>query len=78
LVDELGGLADAVAEVKRRAKVHGEVELDVPNTVFSITKVVSGGVSVDPLAHIEALKARLIRLEREPLALMPRSFEIRP
>ncbi|MBC7793055.1 MAG: signal peptide peptidase SppA [Clostridia bacterium] len=80
LVDELGGLADAVEAVKARARVQGEVALQVPKTVFSLSKAVLGGASaaVNPLEHITALKGRLMRWEREPLALLPQTFEVRP
>lgn len=80
LVDRLGGLADAVEEVRRRAGVAGEVDVQVPHADFSIGKAVThaASISTSPLEHVEALHRRLLRWEHEPLALMPETFEVVP
>ncbi|MEZ0313607.1 MAG: signal peptide peptidase SppA [Myxococcota bacterium] len=80
LVDRLGGLADAVDEVRRRAHVTGEVDVHMPSAAFSLGNAVSKAASItaSPLEHVEALHRRLLRWEHEPLALMPETFEVVP
>jgi protease-4 len=82
LVDKLGGLADAIDEVERRAGLSGsDIEVTVPFHIFSFTKAITHAASISvssPLEELQAMKARLLRWDHEPLALMPQAYEVVP
>lgn len=80
LVDALGGLGDAISEVRARAGVlDREYVIDIPRASMSLDALASrlALAPTSQLAWVTALQAELEALDERLLALMPTSLDVR-
>ena len=76
LVDKIGGIAEAIAEVARRAQVQADHEVDWPRRPAALALLGGrlGGLAGTPSA-LSSVLAAVARLSGRPLALMPSLIE---